>query len=150
MPDPLAYFLTWTAYGTWLPGDERGLVKRPGQLQEPNYRIELAAQERLAEPPCTLTPRQQAIVETTISEHCEFRKWHLHIARCQTRHVHVVVTAPAHPKTVMNQLKAWCSRRLNENTIKPRKEWWTERGSRRFINTEDDLEAVILYVRDCQ
>jgi hypothetical protein len=22
--DPLAYFLTWTTYGTWLPGDERG------------------------------------------------------------------------------------------------------------------------------
>jgi len=26
MPDPLAYFLTWTTYGTWLPGDERGWV----------------------------------------------------------------------------------------------------------------------------
>jgi hypothetical protein len=22
--EPLAYFLTWTTYGTWLPGDERG------------------------------------------------------------------------------------------------------------------------------
>ncbi len=24
MPEPLAYFLTWPTYGTWLPGDERG------------------------------------------------------------------------------------------------------------------------------
>ena len=23
-PEPLAYLLTWTTYGTWLPGDERG------------------------------------------------------------------------------------------------------------------------------
>jgi hypothetical protein len=23
-PEPLAYFLTWSTYGTWLPGDERG------------------------------------------------------------------------------------------------------------------------------
>ena len=28
MPEPLAYYLTWTTYGTWLPGDERGWVWR--------------------------------------------------------------------------------------------------------------------------
>ena len=22
--EPMAYFITWTTYGTWLPGDERG------------------------------------------------------------------------------------------------------------------------------
>ena len=22
--EPIAYFITWTTYGTWLPGDERG------------------------------------------------------------------------------------------------------------------------------
>ena len=27
MPEPLAFFLTWPTYGTWLPGDERGWVK---------------------------------------------------------------------------------------------------------------------------
>ncbi len=27
-PEPLAYFLTWPTYGTLLPGDERGWVKR--------------------------------------------------------------------------------------------------------------------------
>src|SRR5262249_3307643 len=26
----LAYFLTWTTYGTWLPGDARGWVQVPG------------------------------------------------------------------------------------------------------------------------
>ena len=27
MQPPLAYFLTWTTYGTWLPGDERGWIE---------------------------------------------------------------------------------------------------------------------------
>jgi hypothetical protein len=27
LPDPLAYFLTWATYGTWLPGDERGWIQ---------------------------------------------------------------------------------------------------------------------------
>ena len=26
--EPLAYFLTWTTYGTWLPGDERGWSRK--------------------------------------------------------------------------------------------------------------------------
>jgi hypothetical protein len=30
MDEPLAYFLTWTTYGSWLPGDERGWVAKPG------------------------------------------------------------------------------------------------------------------------
>ena len=29
-PGPLAYFLTWTTYGSWLPGDERGWVDGRG------------------------------------------------------------------------------------------------------------------------
>ena len=37
LPEPLAYFLTWPIYGTWLPGDERGWVEyRHGwQLPDP-------------------------------------------------------------------------------------------------------------------
>ncbi len=26
MRDPIAFFITWPTYGTWLPGDERGWV----------------------------------------------------------------------------------------------------------------------------
>jgi hypothetical protein len=27
LPAPLAYFITWGTYGTWLPGDQRGWVE---------------------------------------------------------------------------------------------------------------------------
>jgi hypothetical protein len=69
--------------------------------------------------------------------------------------VHVVVTADQPPKIVRNQLKAWCTRRLKElETIRTqtpiRENWWTERGSQRFLNDTASLEAAILYVRDGQ
>jgi hypothetical protein len=35
LPEPLAYFLTWPTYGTWLPGDERGWVQYRHGLQPP-------------------------------------------------------------------------------------------------------------------
>ncbi|MDA1049536.1 MAG: hypothetical protein O3C40_03530 [Planctomycetota bacterium] len=33
LDDSLALFLTWTTYGSWLPGDERGWVEKPGRLR---------------------------------------------------------------------------------------------------------------------
>ena len=31
--DPLAFFLTWTAYGSWLPGDGRGWALHPAMTE---------------------------------------------------------------------------------------------------------------------
>jgi len=153
LAEPLAYFLTWTTYGTWLPGDERGWVKRPGALEEPNKRLEQWSRKQQSETAVVLDPQQRRIVEATIADHCRIRGWRLWIVRCLSNHVHVVVTAKDYdPDVVMDQLKAWCTRKLKEaaGSVKTRKHWWTERGSSRFINDENGLEGAILYVRDSQ
>jgi len=158
MADPLAYFLTWTTYGTWLPGDERGWVEKPGAFQPPNPRLEAVARSLLSEEPCVFNDEQRRLVEETIAKHCAIRGWHLHIVNCRTTHVHVIVTAPVHPKIVRDQFKAWCTRRLKEqqrvsnaDPSQPvRVHWWTEGGSQRWINDEESLAAAIIYVRDCQ
>jgi hypothetical protein len=158
MADPLAYFLTWTTYGTWLPGDERGWVERPGQFRPPNPGLEAAARSLLKEPPCVLNPEQRRLVEDTIARHCAIRGWQLHAVNCRTKHVHVVVTAKVPPKVVRDQFKAWCTRRLKEQqrASNPdpsqgvRSHWWTEGGSVRSLNDEDSLAEATRYVRDCQ
>jgi REP element-mobilizing transposase RayT len=156
MTDPLAYFLTWTTYGSWLPGDERGWVARPGHFEPPNFQLEAVARSLLTEEPCKLDVDQRRIVEETITKHCEIRGWHLHVVNCRTNHVHVVVTAPVNPKIVRDQLKSWCTRKLKKHQMatnpsqSSRENWWTERGSKRWINDEESLAAAILYVRDCQ
>jgi REP element-mobilizing transposase RayT len=157
-PEPLAYFLTWTTYGTWLPGDERGWVERPGQFQPPNPRLQAAARALLAEPPCALTSEQRLLVEAIIARHCNVRGWHLHVVNCRTNHVHAIVTAPIHPKRVRDQFKAWCTRHLKEqqragntNPSDPvRVHWWSERGSARWLNDEQSRAEAIRYVRELQ
>ena len=49
LPEPLAYFLTWPTYGTWLPGDERGWVEyRHGwQLPDPARKRERRPARRM-------------------------------------------------------------------------------------------------------
>ena len=72
MSDPLAYHITWTTYGTWLPGDSRGWVKSkaPG-IQAPNARVEEGARGKLDQTPVMLTEEERQIVEQTIRRHCE-------------------------------------------------------------------------------
>jgi REP element-mobilizing transposase RayT len=159
LPDPLAYFVTWNTYGTWLPGDQRGWVEYRQGWQLPDPLLELEAAARMTEDACRLDPEQRKRVEAQVEETCQFRGWVLRAVNCRTNHVHVVVTADRKPEVVRNQLKAWCTRRLKELDEVRRKDrpdlafrenWWAERGSQRYVNDEDSLEAAILYVRDGQ
>jgi REP element-mobilizing transposase RayT len=150
-------------YGAWLHGDERGWVeyRRGWQLPDPIRKLE--AEARMTEDACLLDMEQRQLVERTIAEHCQIRGWKLHAVNCRSNHLHIVVTADLAPKHVRVQLKAWCTRRLKELEVKRqarvcpgetsaivRENWWAERGSDRYINDHESLEAVILYVRDGQ
>src|SRR5262245_15811024 len=110
----LAYHLVGTTYGTWLPGEARGWIKK-GQwvVQPPDPKREQHARVRRSEPAVLLTPAQRSLVEQTVADHCRIRGWLLHAVNARTNHVHVVVTADCAPDEVMNQLKAWCSRKLS-------------------------------------
>jgi len=58
---------------------------------------------------------------------------------------------------IREQLKAWCTRRLNEQQAEAgipeaerRRNWWTECGSIRWIFRDSDLAAAIDYVLNQQ
>ncbi len=148
--EPLAYLITWTTYGSWLPGEEKGWVNRdrPG-IQPGNQALWNNAHVRLKQEPVTLTLEQRALVERTIRKHCEIRGWTLHAVNVRTNHVHVVVTAPVAPEKVMGEFKAWCARRLNE-LASAKQEWWTRHGSTKWINDTSYLENAITYTVEGQ
>ncbi len=151
--DPIGYFLTWVTYGTWLPGDARGWVKYRGGWQFPDPIREREANALMSEDACILTREERQAVEAQIAETCAHRGWTLHAVNCRSNHVHVVVTGDvADPDKIRIDLKAWATRSLKKVASRDgeRSNWWAERGSIRYINREDDLDAVILYVRDGQ
>jgi REP element-mobilizing transposase RayT len=155
----LAYHITWTTYGTWLPGDERGWIQRgKSGIQPPDEQRQRFADLALAEDPVILTPRQRAIIEQTIAEHCRIRNWTLHAVNARSNHVHVVVTATVDADEAMKQFKAWCSRKLSDDAgltervaaRAGRRHWFTEGGDKEMIEDETYLENAILYVKDRQ
>jgi REP element-mobilizing transposase RayT len=156
VPDAIAYFSTWTTYGTWLPGDERGWFRSGRGWQEPDRMRALEAALRMTDEAVTLDPAQRRLVQDVIADHCGIRRWTLHAVNCRSNHVHVVVTAPGRAIEVpREQFKAWCTRRLKdcERTgarPRPREDWWTERGWDVYIDDEDELAEVMAYVLENQ
>ena len=97
---PLAYFITFRSYGTWLHGDERGAVDRfhnqygsPRLPADADWRLYNA--RALKRAPVMLDLNQRDSVERPIRETCDVRKWTLRAVNARTNHVHVVVSTEA-------------------------------------------------------
>lgn len=151
MEDPIAFFITIATYGTWLPGDERGWIEYSHGWQLPNPVRKLEAEARMTEDACVLTFEQRLAVESQVLETCDVRKWILHEVNCRSNHLHVVVTAlDINPKKIRTDLKAWCTRKLRQQSNGMRENWWADRGSIRWIFTEEQLLRVMEYVKDAQ
>jgi len=149
---PVAYFITFRAYGTWLHGDRRGSVDRfhrtygmpmlPPNAQRARYEARLRKQ-----PPVTLGPRRREAIESGIRESCIIRNWTLWAFNVRTNHVHTVVSADCKPERILSALKANATRSMRKtgcwnSDLSP----WVYRGSKRYLWTEKELHDAIAYV----
>jgi REP element-mobilizing transposase RayT len=147
---PLAYFLTFTTYGTWLHGRAPGSVDRAhNQVGTPllpaDPKREHSARERMREAPYVLDEARRAVVLETIREVARHRGWVLWAVHVRTNHVHAVVTAEAKPEKVLAGFKAYASRRLKERLGEPDRTRWTQHGSTLYLWTEEDVAAKVQY-----
>jgi REP element-mobilizing transposase RayT len=112
----------------------------------------------MVESAVVLTEEQRVLVEQTIRDHCRIRGWLLHAVNARSNHVHVVVTADRDPDEVMNQFKAWCSRKLSDAAglvgavakKAGRRRWFTEGGDKELIDNDRYLGHAITYVMERQ
>ncbi len=153
---PLAYFITFTTYGTRLHGDERGSVSRnsnqPGTPRlAPNPERQAREARLLLNSPKLLDDRRRASVRTTLESVCLHREWPLWTINVRTNHVHVVVTATEPPEFVMRSMKSWATRQLIvDGLATPGEVAWTRHGSTRYLWTDKDVEMACQYVREGQ
>lgn len=150
--EPLAYLLTFRTYGTWLPGDKRGSIDKfhnhlGGARSNPSPKRQGANEARLKSPPFLLNANSRRQVEAAIREVCAFRNWLLVALNVRTNHAHAVVAGKAGPDRMLNDLKAYSTRRLREH-----REWefahspWVDKGSKRYLWTEIHIARAADYV----
>jgi REP element-mobilizing transposase RayT len=150
----LAIFSTWTTFGTWLPGDERGWFHH-GRWEAPDVLRRFEATLQMSEDAAILSDHRRRLVERTIADHCIHRRWTLYAVNCRSNHVHVVVSAPDQPVNLpREQFKSWCTRKLIDEAkasgLATRRNWWTQRGWDSLIYDENGLAEAVDYVLNRQ
>jgi REP element-mobilizing transposase RayT len=159
------WLLTWTTYGTWLPGDERGFVSNvrasggagerhnlPGAPYDANIpALRQHMEARLKCPPIYLNANQATALLAQFQETARYRCWFLAAAAIMANHVHLVVGAPGDPdpSDMLGDFKSYGGRAMNRQWGKPASgTWWTESGSKRKLPNEAAVLGAIQYVRE--
>lgn len=146
------YFLTFTTYGTRVPGDEGGTTDRRrntyGTPREPeNAGLEHAQRQAMSGPAVVVSATERELGHRTIMELANRRGRQLHALNVRSNHVHAVVWADEPPLQVIQSMKAWVTRRLVEEGHRERgATLWTKRGSRRFLWDEGSILRAVDYV----
>ena len=151
MSDHITIFITWTTYGTWMPGDSRGWRKRKGGQQLPRPLLAEWCRKQMKGEAVLLKPHDRNTVEEACFQHCEHRRWHLLAVNARTNHVHVVVVADQSPQKVRDQLKANCTRALRQqSTPLVVDRTWTTGGDCEILDSDADVEASVICVTEAQ
>ena len=151
MSDPHAYFITWTTYGTWLPGDPRGWRRRENGSMEPQPRLETWCKNRMEAEPVLLRDADREAVRQACHAHAQIRGWNILAVYVGVNHVHVVVEANEAPQKVRDQLKANCTRTLRSApTPLIVEKTWTKGGDCAVLWKEDEVSAAVEYVVEGQ
>ena len=150
---PLAFLLTWRCYGTHLPGQPGAVLPAQNQynspLPTPNPIRESSARARMLHPPYVLDPPHRDVVLTAMQQVCATKAWSLLAAHIRTNHIHVVISAPVKPESVLSVLKAYSSRALNSQSSSNRPHW-ARHGSTRYLWNTQSLNAAVAYVLHSQ
>ena len=154
----LAYFITFTTYGTWLHGSEKGLgsvywehSEYGAEFVEPDAVREMEARGAMSQSVYTMDARRREVVRDAVVALAQEKGWRLLAMHVRSNHVHVVIWAERDPGRLMSDLKARASRELTaagfENAQRRR---WTRHGSTRHLFTNEEVEKKIKYTLDEQ
>lgn len=154
----LAYFITFTTYGTWLHGTTKGSGSVDGQhnvfgtpFLEPNPEQERQARAAMVQPEYVMGAEERAIVCRAIVELAKERGWKLWAVHVRSNHVHTVISAKRDPDRITSDLKARASRNLTAAGFdSAERRRWTRHGSTRHLFSEEEVEAKICYTLDEQ
>jgi REP element-mobilizing transposase RayT len=144
MSKMVGYMVTWTTYGSWLPGDERRYVAN-GQTLQGDLRTLERNKKRQKTPTVKLNKKEIQLIRRAIIDEAERIGHEIEALAVCTSHVHL--TARPHSKSiegVVGRYKSTTTRTLWNLGYKGR--IWTKGFDKRFCFSEEDLTRKIQYV----
>jgi REP element-mobilizing transposase RayT len=156
-----ALHVTWTCYGTWLPGDERGHVSDvifPDGGFDPKQNVvgtpisagddftRRNAQSLQKGQTVRLTLAQALRAAEALVAAARERGWHILRAALMANHIHVVICdCPDDGPAVRRVLKGVSQSKLSKAEGRSQR-WWTAGGSDRYKHGHAAIDAAVDYV----
>ena len=137
--------ITWTTYGTWLPGDGRGYVEKGGEVKAACVNLKSDCASRMVQEPVRLTTEMKQIVSDSIREYLQREGVELLAIAVCSNHVHLVVKDCGRG---IGEFVAQC-KTVGRQAVKQtgfEGKVWTKGYDRRFCFDEESLRARVEYV----
>ena len=144
----VGYMLTWTTYGTWLPGDQRGYVK-DGQILPGDIRTLERNKKRQKSSIVKLDITEKEIVSKIILAEAKRIGHQIEACIVFSNPVHLVARPNSESiEEVVGRYKSVTTRALWQHGLKGR--IWTKGYDKRFCFSEKEFTARIKYVQNHQ
>ena len=115
-----AYFLTFSTYGSRLPGREKGSYRWDSRFIKPNRGLYAYVEKRLNEPSVEFSLEERALVHDALMECARRFSWKIDALNVRKEHVHIVLFAPSDesPDEIVRKLKTGATYALYENNFR--------------------------------
>lgn len=158
------WLLTWTTYGTWLAGSNRGFVSNvyapdggpelrhnePGMEYDSQMPgLEHYIVQRMLDEPFLLNEEQAVVMVKQFRETSRIRGFELCAASVMFNHTHLLVGVPGDPDPhhLRELYKSWVTRALKRRWELPKSgRFFTAKGSIRKKESEEAIRATVIYV----
>lgn len=156
------YLLTWTTYGTWLPGHKRGFVgrmerengshharNRVGELHDRDApHLESYSKSIMRGQRVVLSGDHARFCATEIDSVANRNGFVVRVASIMATHLHIVAKSDQHDgASLLQLLKGNLSRSLSKRFGRQdAPTWWTRHGSRRLLPNEFARDCAVRYV----
>jgi len=142
----IGYMVTWTTYGTWLQGDNRGYVK-DGKILKGDQRLLDLCKNLQKDQTKKLTKREKEIVRDAIFNEAKRIGQKLEALAICTNHIHLAARSCDKPiERIVSMYKSAATRALRDYGQRGR--IWTRGFNKRFCFTQCELEREIVYIRN--
>jgi len=141
----LGYIITFTTYGTWLQGDERGYVKN-GRIHKGSKALLQANRKLQSQEAVFLSKAQQQIVREAITKEAVVQKQKIFALSVKPNHVHIVAQ---NSRQSISNVVAYYKKaaRMALKAAGHNGKLWTREYDKRFCFDMKSLEQRIKYVR---
>jgi REP element-mobilizing transposase RayT len=140
----IGYMLTWTTYGSWLQGDERGWVKN-GRILQPDNKLYLTNKQKLKRTPVKLQEAPKRLVKEIILDESKRISQKICAFTVCSDPIHIVAESCSESiSQIVQRYKRVSTYALQKSGFNSKV--WTKGYDKRYCFSVKDLRIRINYV----